>query len=70
MSFGRNQWGYKDGKVGQAELWLRFYSGGLWELLEDIAPGDVVAVVVVVVVVVVIIIIIGKRRRKRRNNLY
>lgn len=32
--------GYEVQRVGQAELWLRFCSGGLAELLEDSAPGD------------------------------
>jgi len=45
VSFGRNQRvGYEFGKVGQAELWLRFYSGGLLELLEDVAPGDIIII--------------------------
>lgn len=34
--------GYGVGKEGQAELWLRFYSGGLLEPLEDVVPGDVI----------------------------
>lgn len=32
--------GYEVQRVGQAELWLRFCSGSLAELLEDSAPRD------------------------------
>lgn len=34
--------GYGVGKEGQAEFWLRFYSGGLLEPLEDVVPGDII----------------------------
>lgn len=50
--------GYEFGNVGQAELWLRGYSGGLLELLEDVAPGHI------------IINRRRRRRRERRSNLY